>query len=185
MDAKNKDYESDLNVESKFEISGTTTPSGARYIPHILEADEELRVSYTWGERGVTSENMVKSEAGSYLNGLLGRGGYQPIEKIEESHYWTKAPADATNDLNETSLPNPEYLKADGDIDVHISYENGFMGLKIELDTEYAHEIADEDISKGKFKLSYSEKFAEDADNELERTRASLDQFDKVEHLLE
>lgn len=181
-----RDHEHEMEAESNFSISGKTTPSGATYLPQVLDAQEEIRISYEWGERGVTSEELPRYEAEEFIAEATGRGSRaQPSEKRFEGNYWTDAPDSAMCDLKSTSLPNPVDIRVDGEIEATVQYDDGTLAMFIEFDTEYVHEGRDEEISEGNFRITYAEPFKQDAESEFERTRAALDQLDKLGSLLE
>ena len=181
-----RDHEHEMEAESNFSISGKTTPSGASYIPQVLDAQDEITISYEWGDRGVTSEKLPRYEAEEFIAEATGRGSRaQPSEKRFEGNYWTDAPDRAMDDLVSTSLPNPVDIRVDGEIEASVHYDDGTLAMFMEFDTKYFHEGRDEEISEGSFRITYAEPFEEEAESEFERTRDALDQLDRLESLLE
>ena len=160
--------------ESMFPVSGTTTPSGASFMPQVVGCDV-VEVSYTWDaqgeeERNVTEE-MPLAETRRYLSDVLNIGsGTQPDEKFYNTVYWT----DAQDKGGEpTSLPNPNRVGVDGEIGVDITYEGGLLELNIEFDTEYSNMMGLEEEPEGVLRVSCN-KLTKDEESKLENLRKLL-----------
>lgn len=184
------EYEHDVEPESKFQIVGETTPSGANHVLKGAAKDpsDDVKLFYEWGDRGAASQELSADGAARYVLDIAGTStSVQAPGKSDESNYWKRNPEALTDDTGKeyfsTSLPNPVKTTIDGDIEVSAGYEDGDLFALVTFDTEY--DTNDEEIQDGSFRILYQEPFESDAEDELERTQEALRSLENMKSLLE
>ncbi|WEL23674.1 hypothetical protein [Candidatus Nanohalovita haloferacivicina] len=191
MRAVDSDYENNMDAEADIKITGKTTPSGASQMVKtaISDPSEEVSMTYQWGDRGATTEKLQRDEAAKYLLNVAGasESSAQASGRQEESNYWRKNKDamfdDSLPESENTQLPNPIKTSIDGEINAGVNYTDGVIGVMLEFDTSYDSD--DEEIQDGEMRITYSEPFESNAENELERTQEAIEGLKDLGNLLE
>lgn len=171
-------------AESRFEISGefTAEESGQVIRRAVQDAvEDEVSVSYGWDD-GVVMERLSPQEAKNYVHAVNEIGLAQPLEKEDDSHYWSTE-IDNSEGSSVTSLPNPEKVQKDGDINGSVRYNDGLISFQLEFDAEY--DIENEAAQEGTITVEYADRFDSEAEDELTMSQEGLDHLEDVAKALD